>query len=97
MSLRKYTDDDIRKVVRLYETGIGANTIAERTGISVGYVEKLLKGKFRINVTGGRILAGHREEYRADAARRGWMKRKARLALARSTSGTFGPVADGLV
>lgn len=75
---RIYSDDLILEIVRLYSQGFGPTRISERTGISMSYVEKILRGKSRIDLTGGRIICGYREQYRSEAAKFGWKRRKER-------------------
>ena len=72
--LQRYTDDEVRQVVDLYNLGYGARSISTLVTMSESNVEQILEGKIRRSVTGGRVMNGHRETNRAEAAKRGWEK-----------------------
>lgn len=73
-NLQRYTDDQVRQVVDLFNLGYGARSISTLTPISEEHVTAILQGESRVSVTGGRLVNGHREINRSDAAKRGWEK-----------------------
>jgi hypothetical protein len=76
---QRYSDEQVLEVVRLYKSGLGPHRIEDVTGIPANYVDQLIRGRCRVRLTGGRIVRGYREQYRADAARYGHAKRKSQL------------------
>ena len=75
----KYTDDEVREVVRLYKSGLGVRCISHQVEMSESGVEQILEGRYRTDITGGRLLNGYRAD-RSAAAKRGHERRKQMLS-----------------
>ena len=71
----KYTDDEVREVVRLYKSGLGVRCISHQVEMSESGVEQILEGRYRTDITGGRLLNGYRAD-RSAAAKRGHARRR---------------------